>query len=214
MNSRWKILAPILVILFPVIFWILLTRGHNTFKKLPIVAPYELSVSGDTVYHTIPPFEFTNQQGRKISDIDLKDKIYVANFFFATCQTVCPQMNEQVQRVQEATKDLKDFRIISFTVDPQNDTVEALAAYAEKMKADNSRWWFLTGNKDSIYTLAREGFLVPASAGSEARDFFHSQDLILVDKEKRMRGIYDGLEKADVDTLIDEIKVLLKEYQK
>jgi protein SCO1/2 len=91
--------------------------------------------------------------------------------------------------------------------------VEALANYAVKMKADNSRWWFLTGNKDSIYTLAREGFLVPASLGSSARDFFHSQDLILIDKEKRMRGIYDGIDKAEVDTLIDEIKVLMKEYE-
>jgi len=214
MNSRWKILAPILVILFPVIFWIVLTRGHNTFKKLPIVAPYEISVSGDTIYHTIPHFEFSNQLGKLVSDKDVEGKIYVANFFFATCPTICPQMNEQVHRLQEATKDLKNFQILSFTVDPENDTVEALAAYAEKMKADNSRWWFLTGNKDSIYTLAREGFLVPASMGSTARDFFHSQDLILIDKEKRMRGIYDGLEKAEVDTLIDEIKVLMKEYEK
>jgi protein SCO1/2 len=212
MNSRWKILAPVLVILFPVIFWILLTRGHNTFKRLPIVAPYELSPAGDTVYHKIPPFHFTNQFGKTISDKDLDGKIFVANFFFATCKTVCPQMNEEVHRLQEATKDIKDLRILSFTVDPEFDTVEALANYAVKMKADNSRWWFLTGNKDSIYTLAREGFLVPASLGNDARDFFHSQDLILIDKEKRMRGIYDGLDKAEVDTLIDEIKVLMKEY--
>jgi protein SCO1 len=213
MNSRWKILAPILVILFPVIFWIVLTRGHNNFKRLPIVGPYELSASGDTTFHTIPRFEFTNQQGKTISDKDVDGKIFIANFFFASCKTVCPQMNEQVHRLQEAIKDYKDIRILSFTVDPENDTPEALAVYAEKMKADNSKWWFLTGNKDSIYTLAREGFLVPASMGAEARDFFHSQDLILVDKEKRMRGVYDGLEAAEVDTLIDEIKVLMKEYQ-
>ena len=212
MNSRWKILAPLLVILFPVIFWLVLIRGHNNFKKLPVIGPFDISVNGDTVYHTIPHFEFTNQQGKIISDKNLEGKIYVANFFFATCKTVCPKMNEQVQRVQETFKDVKDLQLLSFTVDPENDTVAALAEYAKKMKADDSKWWFLTGPKDSIYTLAREGFLVPASLSS--REFFHSQDLILVDKDKKMRGIYDGTEPADVDTLIDEIKVLLKEYQK
>ena len=214
MNPRWKILAPVLVILFPVIFWLLLTRGHNNFKRLPIVGPYELTTSGDTIYHKIPAFEFTNQEGKLISEKNVEGKIYIANFFFATCKTVCPAMNEQVHRVQEAFKDVKDIYFLSFTVDPENDSVEALAAYAKNMHADNSKWWFLTGNKDSIYTLAREGFLVPASMGSGARDFFHSQDLILIDKEKRMRGLYDGTEITEVDTLIDEIKVLMKEYEK
>lgn len=214
MNHRWKILGPLLVILFPVIFWIILTRGHNNFRHLPMVGPYTVSASGDTVYHSIPPFEFSNQLGQTISTKDLEGKIFVANFFFATCKTICPKMNEQVQRVQEAMKNAKDFRILSFTVDPDNDSVEALAAYAKTMKADNTKWWFLTGQKDSIYSLARNGFLVPAALGSTASDFFHSQDLILVDKNKKMRGIYDGTEPADVDTLIDEIKVLMKEYEK
>ena len=98
MNHRWKILAPVLVILFPVIFWLILVRGHNNFKKLPLIGPYTISVSGDTVYHTIPNFEFTNQQGKTISEKDLEGKIYVANFFFATCPTVCPKMNEQVHK--------------------------------------------------------------------------------------------------------------------
>ena len=213
MNPRWKILAPALVILFPVVFWLVLTRGHNNFKTLPLVGPYEVTSSGDTVHHTIPPFEFTNQEGKIISDKNVEGQIYVANFFFANCQTVCPEMNGQVHRVQEALKDVKDIRFLSFTVDPENDTVEALAAYAEKMHADNSKWWFLTGQKDSIYRLAREGFLVPASLGTEANDFFHSQDLILIDDKKRMRGIYDGTIPAEVDTLIDEIKVLIKEIQ-
>ncbi len=214
MNPRWKIFIPLLVILFPVVFWLILVKGHNNFKKLPIVAPYEINAAGDTVYHTIPHFDFVNQEGKHISDADVDGKIYIASFFFATCKTVCPKMNEQVQRVQEVFKDVKDFRILSFTVDPENDTVQALAAYAKKMNADNSFWWFLTGPKDSIYNLARNGFFVPAAVGNTESDFFHSQDLILIDKEKRMRGIYDGTDRVDVDTLIDEIKVLMKEYQK
>ena len=214
MNPRWKILAPALVILFPVIFWLVLVRGHNNFRKLPVIGPFEISINGDTVYHTIPHFELTNQEGKIISDKNTEGTIYVANFFFSTCKTVCPKMNEQVHRVQEAFKDIKDIHFLTFTVDPDNDTVAALAEYAKKMKADNSKWWFLTGPKDSIYQLAREGYLVPASLGETANDFFHSQDLILIDKEKRMRGIYDGTVPAEVDTLIDEIKVLMKEYEK
>ena len=130
MNPRWKILAPVLVILFPLIFWLILIRGHNNFKKLPVIGPFNISVSGDTVYHTIPNFEFVNQQGKTISDKDLEGKIFVANFFFATCKTVCPKMNDQVYRVQETFKDVKDLQFLSFTVDPENDTVPALAAYA------------------------------------------------------------------------------------
>lgn len=214
MNPRWKILAPALVILFPVIFWLVLVRGHNNFRRLPVIGPFEISANGDTVNHTIPPFELTNQEGKIISDKSTEGNIYVANFFFSTCKTVCPKMNEQVHRVQEAFKDIKDIHILTFTVDPENDNVAALAEYAKKMKADNSKWWFLTGPKDSIYQLAREGFLVPASLGETANDFFHSQDLILIDKEKRMRGVYDGTVPAEVDTLIDEIKVLMKEYEK
>lgn len=213
MNPRWKILAPVLVILFPVVFWLVLVRGHNNYKKLPVVAPFEISQKGDTIYHTIPPFSFQNQDGKPVSEMDLEGKIYVANFFFANCQTVCPQMNEQVQRVQEAFKNVDDFRIISFTVDPENDDVQSLSAYSDKMRADRSKWWFLTGAKDSIYSLAKEGFLVSAAIGNDG-DFFHSQDLILIDKEKRMRGIYDGTQQLAVDTLIDEIKVLMKEYEK
>lgn len=214
MNPRWKILAPALVILFPVIFWLVLVRGHNNFRRLPVIGPFEIGVNGDTVNHTIPHFELTNQEGKIISDKSTEGNIYVANFFFSTCKTVCPKMNEQVHRVQEAFKDIKDIHILTFTVDPENDNVAALAEYAKKMKADNSKWWFLTGPKDSIYQLAREGFLVPASLGETANDFFHSQDLILIDKEKRMRGVYDGTVPAEVDTLIDEIKVLMKEYEK
>jgi protein SCO1/2 len=212
-KSRWKILAPIAVILFPVVFWLLLTRGHNTFKRLDIIGPYELSDKGDTVYHAIPSFSFINQNNKKISDKDLEGKIYVANFFFASCQTVCPKMNKEVRRVQDAFKDNPDVRFISFTVDPERDTVEALAAYAKEMGADDNKWWFLTGNRDSIYDLARDGYLVPAAIGNTQNDFFHSQNLILVDKNRHMRGLYDGSEPAEVDTLIDEIKVLEAEYR-
>jgi protein SCO1 len=208
-NPGWKkFIIPSAIILFPVVFWLLLVMGHNNFKRLPHIGPYDLSASGDTVWHSIPSFSFVNQEGKVITDKNVEGQVYVANFFFANCQTVCPDMNRHVARVQDAFKDDTLLRILSFTVDPENDTVAALKAYAETMRADSSKWWFLTGNKDSIYALAREGFFVPAAEGKTADDFFHSQDLILIDKNKNIRGIYDGLDKAEVDTLIDEIKLL------
>ncbi|MFM8431646.1 MAG: SCO family protein, partial [Bacteroidota bacterium] len=157
-------------------------------------------------------FHLTDQLGRPVSQKDLDGRIYVANFFFASCQSVCPPMNENMRRIQEKFKGIDDIRLVSYTVDPDNDTVQALAAYAKKLKADNDQWLFLTGPKDSIYDLARTGYLLPAAQRIQENDFFHSQDILLIDKEKRIRGIYDGTEKYEVDTLMDEIKVLMHEY--
>ena len=120
---------------------------------------------------------------------------------------------QQVKRVAEKFKDHSDVAFLSFTVNPEQDTVEALADYKRKLKTGNNQWHFLTGQKDSIYSLAAQGYLVYAAQGKEAGQFFHSQDLILVDKEMRIRGVYDGLDTKDVDTLIDEINVLLYQYK-
>ena len=112
-------------------------------------------------------------------------------------------------RVQFAFKDDKKIRMLSFTVDPERDTVPALKEYSQKMRADSSVWWFLTGNKDSIYDLARDGYLVPAAMRTAENDFFHSQDIVLIDKQKRIRGVYDGTDHAEVDSLIDHIKLMM-----
>ena len=202
----------LLIIILPLgwaIFW-----KFTTFNAppLPIYYPEDVNEKGDTIYHTVSNYKMADQNGDTFSLSQLDTCIYVANFFFATCKTICPKMNEQVKRLQDAFAGQKGFQILTFTVDPDKDSVAALKVYAEMMKADPSQWWFLTGQKDSIYDLARNGFLVPAAIGA-AGDFFHSQDLILIDKEKRMRGLYDGTEPAAVDTMIDEIKVLMKEYQ-
>jgi protein SCO1/2 len=211
---NWKVLIiPIGIIIFPIVFWLLISSGHNHFKRLPILGPADVNEHGDTVYHVVGPFRFTNQEGKIITDKNLEGKIFVANFFFATCKTVCPKMNEQVYRVQQKFKEDDNVRFLSFTVDPLHDSVPVLSEYARKMGGSDKQWWFLTGNKDSIYTLAREGFLVPAAEGKTANDFFHSQDLMLIDRQKHIRGVFDGAEPAQVDTLIDQIKVLEQEYR-
>lgn len=212
-KSSRRILAVLGILFFPSLFWLLLTTGKNHFKHLPFIGPYDVSEKGDTVYHSIPSFSFINQEGKIITDKDLSGKIYVANFFFVTCPKICPKMTDELRRVQDAYRGVEDVKFLSHTVNPEQDTVSALNEYAMKHGADNRQWWFLTGNKDSIYSIARNGYLVPAAQGVTSNDFFHTQDLLLIDKEKHIRGIYDGLEPAEVDTLIDEIKLLMHEYK-
>lgn len=212
-KSLGRILIVLGVLFLPSLFWLLLQTGKNQFRHLPVIGPFDVTENGDTVYHTIPAFSFINQEGKQISDQDLAGKIYVASFFFARCPEICPKMNDQLKRVENKFREESQLMILSHTVNPENDSVEVLKEYANERKADKNKWWFLTGNKDSIYSIARNGYLVIAAQGKTADDFFHSQDLILVDKEKHIRGIYDGLEPAEVDTLMDEIKLLLYEYK-
>ncbi len=211
-KSVRRILIVLGILFLPSLFWLLLTTGKNNFKHLRVFGPFDVSEKGDTVYHVIPHFSFVNQEGKRISNRDLDGKIYVASFFFARCPKICPKMNEELKRVQIAFKGIDELKILSHTVNPENDSVPVLKEYAEKREVDNNQWWFLTGNKDSIYSIARDGYLVLAAQGKTSDDFFHSQDLILVDKEKHIRGMYDGMEPAEVDTLIDEIKLLMHEY--
>lgn len=209
-----RILIVLGILFFPSLFWLLLTTGKNHFKHLEYFGQKIVTEKGDTLYHTIPSFSFINQEGKRITDKDLDGKIYVANFFFASCTNVCPKMNEQLQRVAEKFKDNDQIKFLSHTIDPESDSVPVLSDYAMKHNADNKQWWFLTGSKDSIYTLAREGYIsIVGEASRDRNDIPHSQNLFLVDKEKHIRGIYDGLEPAEVDTLIDEISVLLQEYK-
>jgi protein SCO1/2 len=210
---RKKLILVFLILFFPSVAYLLMHSGKNHFRQLEKYGPKEVGTNGDTLYHTVPSFRFTDQKGKTFTDKELAGKVYVANFFFATCPDICPKMNNQVKRAVEKYRDNPDVAFVSFTVNPDHDSASVLADYAAKLGVQNDRWWFLTGDKESIYRLAENGYLVYAAKGKGENDFFHSQDLILVDKEKRIRGIYDGVEPKDVDTLIDEINVLLYEYK-
>ena len=202
-----------LILFFPSMAYLLLRTGKNNYKTLEIYGPRDVNAQGDTLYHTLPPFQFTDQDGHLLSDADVAGKIQVASFFFATCPDICPKMNDQVKRVAEKFKDDPRITLLSFTVNPEHDTAAVLAEYKRKLGVDNKAWHFLTGVKDSIYRLAGEGYLVYAAQGKGTNEFFHSQDLILVDPDRRIRGIYDGLDPNEVDTLMDDIDVLLFEYK-
>lgn len=213
-SSLGKIAIVLSIILLPIAFFLILSKGKYHYKHLDFFGPKEVNASGDTTYFTVPDFQFINQNGDTISQKSFEGKIYVANFFFASCPGVCPKMTDEVKLVQDEFKDNKDVMFISHTVDPEHDSLPALKAFAEKHGADLDKWFFVTGNRDSIYTLAIKGYLVPAAEDARAEGgFLHSQDLLLIDKEKRIRGIYDSLEPEEIKRLKDEIKVLLYEYK-
>lgn len=166
--------------------------------------------------HTIQEFSFTDQEGKPYGSKDLKGKIYVAEYFFTTCGTICPRMNAEMQRVQAAYKGEDRFKIVSFTVNPETDSVAQMKMYAEGHQADPKQWHFLTGEKTDLYKLARRSFFVlkPAEAanqGDVGSDFIHTNYFVLVDTQKRIRGYYDGTDSREVDKLIGDVRKLLDE---
>lgn len=180
-------------------------------QKLPILGHKEITAS-DTIYHTIGNFELVNQDSAIITDETLRNKIYVADFFFTSCRTICPIMKTQMHRVYEAVEDSPEVLIVSHTIDPVYDTVGLLRDYAERLGVKSSKWHFLTGNKDSIYYLAQTSYFVTAmEAEAEPDGFIHSGAFLLIDKKGRIRGKYDGTDQEEVDRLIQDIDRLTKE---
>jgi protein SCO1/2 len=165
------------------------------------------------VLSQVPPFSFDNQEGKMITDRDLAGKVYVAEYFFTTCRGICPKMNVNMKKVSEDYENEANFRILSYTVDPETDSVGRMKHYADSLGADPQRWWFLTGRKDSLYHLARSGYLLddPKNNATNINEqFIHTQFLALVDKNGRVRKIYDGLKKDELDELEKDITGLLK----
>jgi protein SCO1/2 len=215
MNLKKKIVILLLLLTFPSVFYVLLTTGKHNFIHLPYFGVKELAANGtDTIYHSLKPFSFINQDGKTITDKDYEGKIYVADYFFASCQTICPKMATELQRVQDKFAYTKGLvQVLSHTVNPENDSVPVLKAYSNMVHADNSIWNFVTGDKKQLYEMARESYLVNAMEGDGGPDdFIHSEFFILVDKEKHIRGIYDGTNIKEVNELLDDIKVLIAEY--
>ncbi len=167
--------------------------------------------------HHIAPFSFTNQDGKTITDKDVKGKICVVSYFFATCKGICPRMNENMTQVYKAFKGNKDVMILSHTVDPMKDTPAALKAYALRFDADADQWMFLTGDKKQLYDMARYSYLISAeddTAGVKVEDdFIHDKHYSLVDRYGRVRGFYDGLEQSDINKIIKDIRTLLADKE-
>lgn len=168
----------------------------------------------DTIYHTIQEFTLVDQDSNLVANETLADQIYVADFFFTSCPTICPKMKQQMLRVYDKFKNEDDFIIVSHTIDPEYDTVALLRDYAQRLGVKSDKWKFLTGDKDDIYDLAETSYMSIADEDPDAPGgFIHSGAFLLVDKDRRIRGIYDGTVPEQVDILMLDIEKLLKEYE-
>jgi protein SCO1/2 len=190
-------------------------------KRLKVFNPAELNPevvdeSLRTVFsnHRIGSFSLTDQQGKTVTEKDFDQKVYVADFFFTTCPSICIDMSKHLMLVQEAFETNNDVKILSHTVQPEVDSVPVLAEYADRHGAIPNKWMFVTGDKKQIYSLARKAYFAVKSEGTgDASDFIHTENFVLIDKEKRIRGFYDGTSEEDVERLIEEIEILLEEYE-
>ena len=179
--------------------------------ELPILGERYVDDKQDTVYHRIAEFSFVNQLGDTISNSDMAGKVYVADFFFTTCPTICPVMKKEMLRVHEKFKDNPNFKILSHSIDPTHDTQEVLKDYAEKLGiADASTWNFLTGDQEKIFEIGQTSYLTTAMADQmEPGGFLHSGAFLLIDQQGRIRGVFDGTKSDQVDRLINDIPKIL-----
>ncbi len=216
MSKPKKLIILLFLLTFPASLYVILSTGKQYHLYLPYFGEKELAANGkDTIYHSIPAFKFVNQDGDTITDKTYEGKIYVADYFFTTCKSICPKMATELLRVQEKFAYAKEtVKILSHTVDPEHDSVPFLKAYANMVHADTKMWNFVTGDKKQLYDLARRGYLLDALEGDGGPDdFIHSEYLVLVDKEKHIRGIYKGTNFKHGSNLIEDIALLLKEYK-
>jgi protein SCO1/2 len=166
------------------------------------------------VLNTVQPFAFLRQDSAMAAQKDVRNRIYVAEYFFTTCKGICPKMNKNMKAIYEQFKTDSNFLIVSHTVNPDTDSLPVLRHYADSLGADVSNWWFLTGSKESLYKTARESYLLDDPKNSTKNieeQFLHTQFFTLVDRQGRVRGVYDGIKKEEVDQLMTDIKTLIKE---
>ncbi|GAB3805873.1 SCO family protein [Spirosoma humi] len=211
-NNHWLIIVGL---------FITLTSCDSTDGKLPILGQREVvtkTVDGksvtDSVYQSIPDFKFVSQYGDTVTARTLDNKIYVADFFFTSCPTICPKMKVQLKRVYEKFKENPDVMLLSHTIDPAHDSVPVLKEFAQNLGVTSRQWLFVTGDRDKIYDIGQNSYMVTAQADSTAPGgVVHSGAFILVDKAKHIRGIYDGTTEAGVDKLMNDMNRLLAEYK-
>jgi protein SCO1 len=223
MKNYTKAGVLTIALVLPAFIFLFLHQCTDNHYKLPYYVPKMDTATGqitmkgkDTVFHTVPPFVLTDQNNQQVTEALTKNKIYVADFIFTRCATICPKITSQLVRIQKEFAD-DSVLILSHTIDPDYDTPEVLKGYATNNDAQDGVWYFLTGNKASLYDLAHKGYYIAATEDEKKTDaiqtFSHSDKLILIDKEGHIRGFYEGTNPSDVDRLRAEIKVLIEIYK-
>ncbi len=181
-------------------------------EPLPIIGNrLGITEQGDTIFPTIPNFAFVDQNGDTVRNADFDGKIYVVDFFFTHCPTICPKVTAQMLRVYEQFKDSSEVRLLAHSIDPKRDSVGRLHDYAEKLGVKAPKWQFVTGERDSIYSIADDYFSIAKEDPKSPGGFDHSGRLILVDKKRRVRSFCDGTDAEDVSRFMKDISQLLKE---
>ena len=212
MRQNKTIWAFILAaIILPVAAYAVVTWYDQKFRKLPVLGVPE-NINGVITPHQVGDFMFTNQSGDLISPESWKNKFVVCNFFFTRCPSICPKMTNNIKKVAEVFKNDEGILFNSISVDPENDHPAQLNSFAQMYQIKAANWQLLTGDKKEIYKLARNSFLVVATDGDGGpNDFIHSEKVILIDKQRRLRGFYDGTSEKEMKNLISDIKKLENE---
>lgn len=217
--SKSEIKKRILIVIVSIAILVVLTLVYNTSEKLPIINPEDLSPelvsinsSKDLKNHKIGDFKLVNQNGDTITNKDYKHKIYVTNFIFTRCLSICPIMTSNMEILQEEFLNDSDVKLLSISVTPVIDSVPVLKEYAALNNVNSGKWNITTGDKKEIYNLARKQFFAVLDEGDGGlQDFIHTSNFILVDKKGRIRGIYEGTNLKEIDRLKNDIKTLKKE---
>jgi len=216
--AKYKFFAITLFVLSVLIISIIYSILKPT-PKLPIYTPEQIDIvlvdstmQNIRKYHTIADFSLQNQNGKTVTQADYKNKIYIADFFFTTCQTICPIMTDHMIQIQEKLKNDQEILLLSHTVLPNADSVPQLKKYAVEKGVDDRKWNLVTGDKKVLYNLARKSYLVAKSNGDGGPyDMIHTENFVLVDKKKQIRGFYDGTNPEDIDKLLKDITILKNE---
>jgi len=180
----------------------------ETPEPLPYLGNHEINGS-DTVYHRIPDFAFVNQDSNTVTNETFEDKIYLADFFFISCPTICPKVKKQMLRIYDKYKNEDELMLLSHTIDPKRDTVGRLKQYAQNLGVDDSKWQFVTGEQDRIYEIADDYMSIAREDPEAPGGFDHSGWILLIDKEGHIRSFADGTDPEKVDRLLKEIDWLL-----
>lgn len=193
-------------------------QALDPVKKLPVYQPNQVNAElvDSTIqyvkkYHTIGDFSLTNQNGQTITQNDYKGKIYVADFFFTTCQTICPIMTDNMVTIQEKLQSDQEVLLLSHSVTPEIDSVAQLKKYALEKGVNDAKWNLVTGDKEQIYTLARKSYLAAKDIPFSEYDLIHTENFVLIDQKRRIRGFYDGTNSEEIERLLADIEILKKE---
>jgi len=195
-----------------VLLAILILQSCKEERSLPIIGRTQV-VDGVTVQHQIPEFSFTNQDSTVITNKDLDDYIYIADFFFISCPSICPKVKKQMLRIYDKYKEENQVKLVSHTIDPKRDTEQALRLYAQNLNVNTDKWMFLTGDKDELFDQADEYFVAAFEDSDAPGGFDHSGKILLVDKDRHIRAFCDGTDEDSVTEFLKDIKFLLDEYK-